>query len=94
MNNDSQKCVLTPKLDIEDKWPSDVKTAAHYISTHLTCEHLSISKLKQDCKINGKSFSARFKLATGFHPKEYILFHRIEASKKLLQNEVPVVQTG
>jgi len=64
--------------------PSDIERAAKVMHQNLFHPKLTVGWLREQCRLNGNSFSARFKHYTGQHPKRYILHHRIEAGKLLL----------
>lgn len=66
-------------------WPDDIRRAIMCLHQHLFSETLSVGFLKEQCGVNGKSFSARFKRYVGRHPGEYIIHHRIAAGKMLLK---------
>lgn len=76
-------------------WPEVVKRVMDYIHNHLFDEALTIAQVKNICHISSKSFASRFKIYTGFYPKDYILHHRIHIAKRLLMNrEMSIVQVG
>lgn len=82
-----------PKPDPE--WPNDVRRAVKFIYEHLFEEGLTVTLVKEGCQVNGKSFSGRFRKCTGLYPKEFILTHQINLSKRLLKLEdVSVGQAG
>jgi len=73
----------------------DVEKAAECIHNHLFDPRLTVGWMKQKCRINGKSFSATFKLCTGMYPKSNILHHRIEAGKiLLLKTDLSITDVG
>jgi AraC family transcriptional regulator len=65
--------------------PPQIEKVVNYIHEYLFEEGLTVASVKDECHILGKSFSPRFVLCMGLSPKKYILHHRIEASKLLLQ---------
>ena len=76
-------------------WPEQVQIGMHYIQENLFEESLTVTRIREACHINDKSFASRFKIYTGFYPKDYILNHRIEFGKYLLiQEGVSIVQVG
>lgn len=82
-----------PKPDPE--WPHDVRRAVKFIYEHLLKEGLTVTLVKEECQINGKSFPGRFRKCTGLNPKEFILIHQINLSKRLLKLEdVSIGQAG
>ena len=64
--------------------PSRIEQAAEILHENLFAPKLTVKWLREQCRLNGNSFSAQFKHYTGRYPKEYILHHRIEAGKMLL----------
>lgn len=75
--------------------PPQIEEAVNYIHEHLYEEGLSVARVKEECRIYGKSYSGKFKLCMGQSPKEYYLHHRIEASKLLLrQSGVTITEAG
>jgi len=71
-----------PETDFDDTIVND---AADCIHTHLFVGKLTVAWMKQKCGIKGDFFSVRFKICLGYYPKAYILHHRIEAGKILLE---------
>lgn len=79
----------------KDDLPGDVRKALDYILARLFDNALTISALKQECKIYNGSFSGEFGLYIRLSPKEFILEHRISAGKELLVNTgLTVSQVG
>lgn len=70
--------------------PHNVKAVINCIHEHLYDPRLSVGWMKEQCGINGKNFSGKFKYYVGKTPKEYILYHRIETAKQLLRDEALV----
>jgi len=64
--------------------PSDIERAAEVMDQNLFHPGLTVGWLREQCRLNGNSFSARFKYHMGQYPKNYILHHRIEMGKILL----------
>jgi|GEM_PF-3520686 len=62
-----------------------IERAIRCIRKNLFAKKLTVRWLKERCRINGGSFATKFAKSTGFYPKEFILYHRIEASKRLLK---------
>lgn len=69
----------------ENGLPSNIQKAVKCIQSNIYNEELIIQWLKEQCDIQDKHFSARFQLHLGYYPKEYILYHRIEVSRRLLK---------
>lgn len=63
----------------------DIMNTISCIHNQLLDNVLTVQYLKEECGLNGKSFSARFKKHTGRHPRDYIVHHRIELGKILLR---------
>src|SRR5690625_6137250 len=79
--------------EVDSSWPPMVQQMGDCIHRHLFNRKLSVNWIKKECHINGKSFSDRFNLCTGYYLLDYIIHHRIEASKRLLdQTEVSITQ--
>jgi len=73
--------------------PSDIKRAAEVMHQNLFQPKLTVGWLREQCRLNGNSFSARFKYHMGQYPKNYILHHRIEMAKILLINTNATLST-
>lgn len=65
-------------------WPYDVQRGYRCLHENLYDEELNVAELRNRCGIRSKNFSARFRYFVGVHPKYYITFHRIQASKRIL----------
>ena len=65
-------------------WPQKVKQAVKFIHNNIYAEELNVKLVKQECKINNKAFSSVFSKHLKHYPKDYILYHRLRISKKLL----------
>lgn len=77
----------------EPKVKGEVQQVLPIMHKHLFSEKLTINWLKKQCHIKKKCFSSWFKFYIGYHPKDYIIRHRIKASKKLLKRtEISVTQ--
>lgn len=77
----------------KEEWPPKVQRALAFIMAHLYDPRLTVSWMKEQCGINGKSFASRFCKHLYKYPKEHILHHRTEAGKRLLeQTEATVTQ--
>jgi|GEM_PF-5730326 len=69
-----------------EQWPRDVQRAVSSIHGHmLSGSKLTVSWIRQQCHINSKMFSARFKRCTGYYPSEYVTHHRLEVAKRILK---------
>ena len=64
--------------------PSRIEQAAEILHENLFAPKLTVKWLREQCRLNGNSFSAQFKHYMGRYPKEYNLHHRVEARKMLL----------
>ena len=71
----------------EAEWPNEVQRAVRYIHEHLFHPVLSIRRVKEQCRINGSHFSTIFSHYLGQTPKQYIQKHRLEAAKRLLDDQ-------
>jgi|AntRauTorcE11897_2_1112592.scaffolds.fasta_scaffold21595_2 AraC-like DNA-binding protein len=72
-----------------------IQSALTFINKHLFDERLTISWLKAQCSINSKNFAARLRIHLNRYPKDYILHHRIETSKRMLkQTEMTITTTA
>lgn len=65
-------------------WPFDVQRGYRCLHENLYDDELNVTELRNRCGLRSKNFSARFRYFVGMHPKYYITFHRIQASKRLL----------
>ncbi|HSH53074.1 MAG TPA: AraC family transcriptional regulator, partial [Bacteroidales bacterium] len=68
-------------------WDRQVRRALNCIHGYLFREKLTVSWMREECRINGHNFASRFRHYVGMSPKEYIDYHRIEAAKLLLAKE-------
>ncbi|NOZ53771.1 MAG: helix-turn-helix domain-containing protein [Gammaproteobacteria bacterium] len=60
--------------------------AQQFCVIHL-CEKLSLSALSKHCHLSERTLLRRFKFATGYTPKQYMLQLKIEKAKQILQQE-------
>jgi len=77
---------LSVKVPARTEWPYQIVRAYNFINQYLFDSRMTVGWLREQCRVNGKSFAAKFEFCTGFGPKQYILQHRIEASKQLLKH--------
>lgn len=64
---------------------SPVAEAMHYIAAHLF-EDISVARVARAVNLSPSHFSRLFRSSTGFSPHEFIVLHRIDEAKALLQN--------
>ena len=64
---------------------SIISQAVHYIDQHLF-EQISVKQIAEQIRLSTSHFSRLFRSATGFSPHEYIMLHRIDEAKALLQS--------
>lgn len=64
---------------------STIARAVHYIDAHLF-EPLSVHQIASEVNLSPSHFSRVFRSTTGFSPHEYIMLHRIDEAKALLQS--------
>lgn len=76
---------------VPDELPTSVKCFLDYIVEYLYDDSLSVEDAKKACNIKSKNFTSRFSLYIGSTPKQFILEHRINAAKLLLQETEPTV---
>lgn len=70
---------------------NNIREAICFTVDNLFDPALSVRYIKDKCYISGKSFATKFSIETGYTPKSFILYHRIEVSKLLLkQVTVPI----
>lgn len=62
-----------------------ISQAIHYIDQHLF-EQISVKQIAEQIRLSTSHFSRLFRSATGFSPHEYIMLHRIDEAKALLQS--------
>jgi transcriptional regulator GlxA family with amidase domain len=60
--------------------------AQQFCSTHL-CPSVSVSQIASHCYISERTLLRRFKEATGFTPKQYIIQLKIEQAKQFMERE-------
>ena len=77
---------LSVKVPARTEWPYQIVRTHNFTNKYLFDSRMTVGWLRKQCRVNGKSFAAQFELCTGFGPKQYILHHRIEASKQLLKH--------
>jgi AraC-like DNA-binding protein len=80
---------------IDQAWPADVKKVADYIHKNLFDIDLTIMSMYEQCNISNKNIAGKFSTYTGLTPKKYVLYHRIECSKQILEqigkNDLPLI---
>lgn len=64
---------------------SAIARAVRYIDAHLF-ESLSVARVASEVNLSPSHFSRLFRSTTGFSPHEYIMLHRIDEAKALLQS--------
>ena len=64
---------------------SSIAHAVQYIDAHLF-ESLSVAQVASKVNLSPSHFSRLFRSTTGFSPHEYIMLHRIDEAKALLQS--------
>lgn len=64
---------------------SAIANAVQFINTHLF-EPLSVERVANAVNLSPSHFSRLFRSTTGFSPHEYIMLHRIDEAKALLQS--------
>ncbi|HSH50086.1 MAG TPA: helix-turn-helix transcriptional regulator [Bacteroidales bacterium] len=69
----------------EEQYAPLVQRAMGCMQGYLFDEELTVQWMKETCYIDEKNFAARFRKCVGRYPKEYVLYHRMEAGKILLQ---------
>lgn len=78
----------------ENHWPFHVQNAYNCIIQHLFDPCLTVSWMKQQCRINGHNFAAKFRSCTRLLPNAFINHQRIRVAKLLLADarfeELPV----
>lgn len=67
--------------------PRGVQQAVSCIHEYLYDRRLTVSWMKEQCRLNGKNFASKFKHYVGETPQKYWLYHRIEVAKILLKDE-------
>jgi len=72
-------------LHIDSRWPSDITKLVTHLHLHLFEEGLTVTEIKQKCRICDNNISGRFSYYLGRSIKSYIDYHRIEMAKRLLR---------
>jgi AraC-like DNA-binding protein len=76
-------------LTVENpSWPHEVNRSLTFLNLHLFKVTFSIENMRKHCNIPQKNFSTRFKRYVGKVPSSYVVYHRMEAAKLLLENSV------
>src|SRR4051812_4385913 len=71
------------KVNALPKWR--LRRVEEYVGTHF--DHcISLSELAKVAGLSRMHFAAQFRVATGYRPREYLLYQRIERAKSLLSN--------
>lgn len=73
----------TPSVKYENH--NAISQAIRYIDQHLF-EQISVKQIAEQIRLSTSHFSRLFRSATGFSPHEYIMLHRIDEAKALLQS--------
>jgi len=77
----------------KNEYPVEIYRSLLFINNSIFNDKLTIEFVKQKCHIKSKSFHTKFFIYTGFYPKKYILHHRLNAAKLLLeQNSISTTQ--
>ena len=77
--------LLFPTQAGPDRKNDAIAQAVKYIGEHLF-ESLSVEKVADAVSLSPSHFSRLFRSTTGFSPHEYIMLHRIDEAKALLQS--------
>ena len=77
--------LLFPVQTGPDRTNDAIVQAVQYIGEHLF-EPLSVEKVADAVRLSPSHFSRLFRSTTGFSPHEYIMLHRIDEAKALLQS--------
>lgn len=75
-------------------WPHEVNRSLAFLNLNLFNVTLSIVSMKEQCNVPQKNFSTRFKRYVGKVPSSYVVHHRVEAAKILLDNDLIVLTIG
>ena len=62
-----------------------ISQAIHYINQHFFGQ-ISVNQIAEHVRLSTSHFSRLFRSATDFSPHEYIMLHRIDEAKTLLQS--------
>jgi len=71
----------------QEEWPNEIKRCLNLLNEKLFQIDCKASTIKKLNRTPQKNFSLRFKNYIGLTPKKYIIYHRIELGKQLLQKE-------
>lgn len=77
--------LLFPAQAGPDRQNDAIAQAVQYIGAHLF-EPLSVEQVANAVSLSPSHFSRLFRSTTGFSPHEYIMLHRIDEAKALLQS--------
>jgi AraC-like DNA-binding protein len=69
-------------------WPHEVNRSLAFININLFKVKLSIEYMREYCNVPQKNFSTRFKRYVGKVPSSYVVYHRVEAAKILIDNDL------
>lgn len=66
-------------------WPKEIRRIMRYLHTHLYQSDLQVRDIVDDCEIIRPNVSGRFSAYVGSGIKGWLVNHRVEAGKQLLQ---------
>lgn len=73
--------------------PEEIQAAIIYLNENIFDESLTVKEVANKYSNGSKNFAGKFKLHTGYYPKKYVVFHRINISKRLLkQDGISIIQ--
>lgn len=73
------------KMTLTRELPTDVECFLDFIIEHLYDGSTTLEDAFSSCKINKSGFTTRFSFYTGKNPKRFVLEHRINAAKLLIE---------
>lgn len=71
----------------QPNWPPDVRAVYAELRAHLFDMGVRIRDVRARCGIGNHNISSRFYHFVGRRPKEFLLYHRMELAKQLLQHD-------
>ncbi|WP_103665640.1 helix-turn-helix domain-containing protein [Gracilimonas amylolytica] len=69
----------------EQSWPNEIIRTVLFLNRNIFEITCSVKAMRESCNIPQNNFSSRFKGYIGKVPSLYIVHHRIEAAKLILQ---------
>jgi len=68
-------------------WPVEVRVLATAMARRLAMPRLKLGALQRELGLRDHNVASRFAVHVGMTPKQYLVHHRIELAKQMLQDE-------